>query len=108
MRINSVGTPVVTSPEQSAEVGAARAVRAVRARTPAPAETPANPVPAAPAPAAQSAPVLAEAERRQQSRRGEDRRKRQAPVLIDTRVGQRRAQRRRAQDEAPPSIDVEA
>jgi hypothetical protein len=107
MRINTIGAPVITPSDRSLEVGATRAVRPVEVRTPEPGETQARPLPAIPAPAAQ--PLPAEAERRQQARRGEDRRQRQVAVLIDTRVGQRRAQRRRAQDEVlRASIDVEA
>jgi hypothetical protein len=47
-------------------------------------------------------------ERRQLERRSEDRRKRQLPVLLDMRVGPRRTNRRRADDEAPLSIDTKA
>lgn len=105
MRINTIGTPVVTRPEASRAVGAAGAITPVQPRTPGSGGAQQQPVPQGPAPVAQ--PVSVPAERRQQVRRGDDRRKRQLPVLIDTRVGQRRAQRRRAQDEAPSSIDVE-
>jgi hypothetical protein len=106
VRINTVGTPVVTLPEQSLEVGATRAITPVQARNPGAAEL--TPRPAAALPSAQVAPAPVEVERRQQVRRGEDRRKRQVAVLIDTRVGQRRAVRRRTEDEPPSSIDVEA
>ena len=105
MRINTVGTPVVTPPERSVEVTATSAVARVDARTPGAAGTPARPVPA---PVGEPVPVPVQAERRQQSRRGADRRQRQVAVLIDTRVAQRRAARRRAQDGAPDNIDVEA
>jgi hypothetical protein len=47
-------------------------------------------------------------ERRRSSRRGDDRRKQQVAVLIDTRVDQRRTNRRRGEDEAPPSVDIQA
>jgi hypothetical protein len=107
MRINTIGTPVVIPPEQSLEVGASRAVNRVEARNPGAGEPAPRPLPGPVAPATQAPVVQGEAERRQQSRRAEDRRKRQVAVLIDTRVGQRRAQRRRAADDAPPSIDVE-
>ncbi|MEO8628782.1 MAG: hypothetical protein ABI612_11860 [Betaproteobacteria bacterium] len=46
--------------------------------------------------------------RRPARRRTGERRKNQVPVLMDTRVSQRRTERRRAQDEAPSSVDVEA
>ena len=110
MRINTVGTPPISPPEQSVEVAAARAARPVEQRSPGGGQTsaPTQPgtLPARPQPAA---PVVRPVERRQEDgRRGEDRRKRQVPVIIDTRVGERRAQRRRAADEAPPSVDVKA
>jgi hypothetical protein len=108
MRINSIGTPVVIPPEQSLEVGASREVTRVEARNPGTGETVARPLPGSLLPVPPTGPVAVEAERRQQSRRGEDRRQGQVAVLIDTRVGQRRGQRRRAQDEALPSIDEEA
>ncbi len=55
----------------------------------------------------QPAPVVIQ-ERRELQRRGVDRRKQQLPVLIDTRVAERRVSRRRGDDAAPPAIDVEA
>lgn len=109
MRINTIGTPLVTVPEASPEVGAPRALTSVQGRAPGSQGAQQLPVPRAQAAApAALLPVTAQAERRGQVRRGEERRRRQVSVLIDTRVGQRRAQRRRAQDEAPPSVDVEA
>ena len=48
-------------------------------------------------------------ERRQASRRNEERRKRQLKVLMDTRVRQRRTARRRNQDLPPDSsVDIQA
>ena len=110
MRINTVGAPPVTIPEQSLEVGPARAARPVEQRSPGAGEAPARPLPGTlPVPVPPTVPGAREAERRQDDvRRGEDRRKRQVPVLIDTRVGERRAKRRRAADDAPPSVDVKA
>jgi hypothetical protein len=105
MRINSIGTPLVFPPEPSVEVGASRAVTPVQARTPGQQGEP-RPMPV-PAPLVAPAPARID-ERRQQVRRGEDRRTRQVAVLIDTRVGQRRAQRRRAGDDPAASIDVKA
>jgi hypothetical protein len=55
-----------------------------------------------------SVQALPAAERRQDVRRSVDRRKRQLPVLIDTRVAQRRRARRRVADAAPSTIDIEA
>jgi hypothetical protein len=53
------------------------------------------------------AALPAEAERRQGSRRDQpDRRRRQVPVLLDTRTGRdRRGQRRRADDPLPGGVD---
>jgi hypothetical protein len=108
MRINTIGTPVVTQPERSPEVGATRPVSPVQERTPQPGQSSPRPALATPAPGAPLMPVVpAEAERRREVRRGKDRRKQQVAVLVDTRVAQRRAKRRRAQDAALPSIDVE-
>lgn len=108
MRINTLGPLVVTPAEPRAEVGNTRAVDPVRAYTPGGA----GPEPAMPVPVREESAVTAptpEGERRQRSeRRGEDRRKRQVPVLIDTRVADRRASARRNEDAAPTSIDVEA
>jgi hypothetical protein len=106
VRINTIGTPLVTRPDSSLQVGETPAVTPVQARSPRTGES--SP---APLPAPERAPVATvsvQAERRQQVRRGEERRTRQLAVLIDTRVAERRAVRRRAQDEAPPSIDIEA
>ena len=47
-------------------------------------------------------------ERRQSRRRGNDRRKQQVAVLIDTRVDQRRNSRRRDEDDAPRRVDTRA
>lgn len=66
--------------------------------------------------AAQSLPIGTEApppaqmveERRQFVRRAEERRKQKRQVLMDTRVSQRRGARRRAVDDPPASIDIEA
>ncbi len=38
-------------------------------------------------------------------RLGEDRRKQQVPVLLDTRVGERRKTQRRIEDPPPPAVD---
>jgi hypothetical protein len=104
VRINTIGTPLVTRPDSPLQVEQTRAVTPVQARSPGTGES-------SPAPLPERAPVAAvavQAERRQQVRRGEERRTRQVAVLIDTRVAERRAARRRAQDDAPPSIDIEA
>jgi hypothetical protein len=104
MRVNTIGTAPVTPPEVRPEVGATRPVAPVGAQTPRP-EVP--PVPAS-APRAEPAQASAATERRRSARRADDRRKKQVPVLIDTRVTQRRKGRRRAADAAPSNIDIEA
>jgi len=80
---------------------------------PSPTVTPQSP----PAPAPQSTPQaraeaevpIAPIERRQGARRGLERRKQQLTVTLNTRVGQRRISRRRAEDvNDVTSIDVEA
>jgi hypothetical protein len=105
MRINAIGTPPLTVPEVRSELGAAPRVNPVDPRP----QTPPGAQPLLPLPEI-SEPVLqpVQAERRGVERRATDRRQRQVPVLIDTRVSQRRVQRRRAEDEPPASIDVEA
>ena len=47
-------------------------------------------------------------DRRQSRRRGNDRRKQQVAVLIDTRVDQRRNSHRRDEDDAPRRVDTQA
>jgi len=109
MRLNNVGPLIVTPVEPRTEVHNTRAVDPVRAYTPGEAAPEAR----MPIPARDEAPSpepVPEVERRSQrsNRRGEDRRKRQIPVLIDTRVADRRAASRREEDTAPTHIDVEA
>ena len=104
MRVDTIGTPPVTPPEVRPQVGATRGVAPVGAQTPRP-EVP--PVPVS-APRAEPAQARAAVERRSGARRADDRRKKQVPVLIDTRVTQRRRGRRRAVDAAPSNIDIEA
>lgn len=107
MRLNNVGPLIVSPVEPRTEVHNTRAVDPVRAYTPGEGA----PEPPMPFPAREEAPAqepVPEGERRQRSdRRGEDRRKRQIPVLIDTRVADRRAASRRDEDAAPSRIDVE-
>jgi hypothetical protein len=104
VRINNVGPQVVVPPEVRGPVDEVRATRPVNAQG---------------AAAYSGARILVETtgalptqavihERRATPRRSDERRKRQLPVLIDTRVGERRTVRRRADDEPAPSIDVEA
>jgi hypothetical protein len=103
MRVNTVGTAPVTPPEVRPDVGATRGVATVSA------QTPRSEVPPVPASAPRAEPVQAPTtERRHNARRGDDRRKQQLPVLIDTRVAQRRRARRRAADAAPSNVDTEA
>jgi hypothetical protein len=106
VRINTIGTPLVTRPDSPLHVGETRAVTPAQARAPGAGESLPAPLPAPERSPGAVVPV--QADRRQQVRRGEERRTRQVAVLIDTRVAERRAVRRRAQDEAPPSIDIEA
>lgn len=50
--------------------------------------------------------VVPTTERRDLDRRsGQDRRKQQLPVLLDTRVGERRRSQRREEDPAPSAVD---
>ena len=102
MRINNVGPQVVVAPEVRAALDEVRATQPITAQTAA-VYSGSRPIvePMAPQPA--PAPVQ---ERRHGSRRAEERRKQQIPVLIDTRVSERRVQSRRADDGPPPSIDV--
>ncbi len=104
MRINAIGTPPLTAPEVRSELGAAPRVNPVDSRP----QGPPGAQPLLPLPGG-SEPVLqpVQGDRRSAERRGTERRQRQVPVLIDTRVSQRRVQRRRAEDEPPASIDVE-
>lgn len=102
MRINTVDTPIVTPPEVRPDVGGARAIAPVDPQTPGPA------VPFRVPGTSGEEPQAPFVDRRRADRRGEDRRQRQVAVLIDTRVSQRRIDRRRTQDEPPPSIDTEA
>ena len=104
MRINNVGPQVVIAPEVRGSVDQVRATAPVNSQT---ASTYAGgrilveemqAQPAAP-------PVQ---ERRQAPRRADDRRKQQVAVTIDTRVAQRRMERRRADDEPLTTIDISA
>ena len=83
MRINTIGTPVVTLPERTLQVGGARAVIPVEARNPGTGEAAARAAAGAPILPDAPASAVVEQERRQQVRRGEDRRKHQVAVLID-------------------------
>jgi hypothetical protein len=108
MRVDTIGTAPVTPPEVRPDVGATRAVAPVGAQTP---RREVRAVPgSAPREEALQAPATSERRRddRRDDRRGDERRKRQLPVLIDTRVGQRRRGRRRTADAAPSNIDTEA
>jgi len=107
VRINDPPPTNVERPEARAPLGAIAAVRAVSPQSPAPAAPRGVPTERAETAAAPT-PAAAPVERRQGDRRGEDRRKEQRNVTLDTRVGPRRLTRRRAEDSAPPSIDVEA
>jgi len=104
MRINDPPLAQVERPDMRGPLGAIAAVRPISPQTPAPAAPQTVPVERTEAP-----PAVAErAERRQRARRGEDRRKEQRSVMLDTRVAQRRLMRRRTEDVAPAAVDVEA
>ena len=104
MRLNAVPPTIATLPEIRSQVGDVRPTTPIGPQTPRPG---ANPLPPAP-PRSEPLPQAPAAERRQLSRRGQERRKQQLPVLIDTRVAERRRRPRRASDDALPAIDLEA
>jgi hypothetical protein len=103
MRINQISTPLVTRPEVEgpAEVTPATPVDAIE-----PGAYPGGRIVGERSEALAPPPRVVR--RRPETRRTAERRKTQEPVLIDTRVAQRRTERRRAQDDAPASVDVEA
>ena len=103
MRINQISTPLVTRPEPEgpAEVTPTAPVDPIE-----PGSYPGGRI-VAERPDSVTAPQQV-VKRRPGTRRTAERRKSQVPVLIDTRVAQRRTERRRAQDDAPSSVDVEA
>ena len=118
MRINAPPPPVFTVPDSTAvqEVVTIRSVRPIGEDTGGQ-RSGAEAMPPAPGPepeAEKSAETLAEERRAAEAtRRAEERRKRQIPVLIDTRSGRDRRQgARRDSDPTPPptpgSIDVKA
>ena len=104
MRINNVGPQVVIAPEVRGSVDQVRATAPVSSQTTstyAGGRILAEEMQVQPA----ASPVQ---ERRQAPRRADDRRKQQVAVTIDTRVAQRRVERRRADDEPVSSIDISA
>ena len=103
MRINETPPLTVTRPEPTSSVTGVSAGSTVGAQGNPAAQTVPVREQAPPPP-----PPPVEAERRVYVRRAEERRKLQVRVLMDTRVGQRRTARRRAADDAPASIDIEA
>lgn len=111
MRINAPSPPVFSVPD----TGPVQAVENARAVTPVPSEGGGGQAMEQPPqqPETEEGPLPGEegfAERRGPTRRAEDRRQRQLPVMIDTRGGQdRRRQRRRDEDEPPPpKVDLKA
>ena len=104
MRINNVGPQVVIAPDVRGSVDQVRATAPV---SPQSASTYAGGRIVIEAVQQEPAPPPVQ-ERRQFPRRGAERRKQQVTVTIDTRVGDRRVLRRRADDEPPTSIDVQA
>ena len=105
MRINNVGPQLLIPPEVRGSVDQVRATQSITSRGTA---AYAGGRILVESMALQPAPAAVIQERRQTPRRADDRRKQQLPVLIDTRVAQRRTMRRRADDEPAGSIDVEA
>jgi len=104
VRINNVGPQVVIAPEVRGSVDQVRATAPVSSQT---ASTYAGGRILVEEMQAQAgAPPVQE--RRQAPRRADDRRKQQVAVTIDTRVAQRRVERRRADDEPLSSIDISA
>ena len=103
MRINETPPFIVTRPEPTGSITGVSAGTAVGAQGNPAAQTVPVREQASPPP-----PPPVEAERRAYVRRAEERRKLQVRVLMDTRVSQRRTAPRRAADDAPVSIDVEA
>jgi hypothetical protein len=105
MRLNAVPPSSVTRPGASSEVGEVAAARSIGAQA-------SGAVLATPqGPSEQSAAAQTQAptvERRRLGRRGDDRREQKLPILLEMRVGPRRTARRRAGDEAPPSVDTKA
>lgn len=108
MRINDVGSLPITPVDSRPEIEAPRPVRTV---DPVTAESRQDdgrrqplPLPDEPPPAS----VPPTVNRRMVDRRVEERRKQQIPVLIDTRVADRRVARRRQDDPPPPSLKIEA
>ena len=104
MRINNVGPQVVIAPDVRGSVDQVRATAPVSPQSP---STYTGGRIVIEALQQQPAPPPVQ-ERRQLPRRGAERRKQQVTVTIDTRVGDRRVLRRRADDEPPTSIDVQA
>jgi hypothetical protein len=101
MRINETARLPVTRPESKGPVAGVTAATAVGSQSPMPSE-PGQTLPERVEPS----PLVEE--RRAYVRRNDERRKTQVQVLMDTRVAQRRLARRRALDQAPSSIDVQA
>jgi hypothetical protein len=104
VRINNVGPTVVVAPEVRGSVDQVRATAPVSSEG---ASAYAGGRILVESMEAQQAPPVLQ-ERRRAPRRADDRRKERVTVTIDTRVGQRRLVRRRASDEPPASIDIEA
>ncbi|PWT74727.1 MAG: hypothetical protein C5B46_03585 [Proteobacteria bacterium] len=104
MRINDPPLINVSRPDARGPLGGVAPAAPVTAQSPTP-QTPQ----ATPAERTEVQAPVPQVERRQNARRGTERRQRQVNVTLNTRVGQRRTSQRRAEDgEAPPSIDVEA
>jgi len=104
MRINDPPPPLtVTPPEYRGPIAGVVAASGVGTQRSSPAAP--QPLPDANE-AAQAARIVAE--RRRAGRRNQERRRRQAQVLIDTRVARRRTGRRRAADNAPAAVNVQA
>ena len=101
MRINETARLPVTRPDSKGPIAGVTAATPVGSQSPMPSEPGQN----LPGRIEPRTPVE---ERRIYVRRSDERRKSQVQVLMDTRVAQRRLARRRAADQAPTSIDVQA
>ena len=109
MRINSDPPRVVTRPDVATEVGALGGTRPVGLVGSQASGSALAPGMAGAAAEREPTPLAAPTrERRAGARRGVDRRQKQQPVLVDMRIGQRRRNRRRSEDEPTQAIDLKA
>ncbi len=105
MRLNAVPPSNVSQPGAGSEIGGIASARAIGAQGSGASLIVRQEPPEPGVPAQTQAPAV---ERRRLGRRGDERRKQKLPILLEMRVGPRRTGRRRASDEAPPSVDTKA